>query len=784
LSAAPELRAVAQLIHELHQNWQLHPAQIPIARALFTEDFKDIFVEAGRNFGKSMIVSYMLWRYALFNPGSENYYFAPYMKQAREILWASGRMQSFGPKHYIQGDPNNTEMRLTFKNGSFIKLDGSDNVEAYRGVKPRGLSVYDEFKDFRRGFHDAYDPNRAAHNSPLVIIGTPPDIECEFTELCEEFKRDPKKRYFWAPSEANPHIMKDWLDRKKAELIAKGEDDVWEREYMARFVKGGKRSIFPMFRKELFMRTHSEIMGYLSKDLHKLNWHLVADPGTITRFGALFIALNPYSQTIYVLDEIYESQPENTSVMKIWPLMRSKQLDLLSFRDNYEDRWQYTCDEAESWFINELNSRFNIYFAPTQKAYNDKEAGLSFMKDIFLKKKLIISDRCPNFISELEGYLKTDKGQIPKMNDHLIDCLAEGTLIETNYGSVPIDQVNVGDRVKTRFGFKRVTDTWSKGVRPCIKLKFSNGSAIECTSNHRIYTLNKGWIKAEDFAYDIAWHQSQNVLSLRVLSSVVILRVLTKIFAAITAVTRGITKLGFDTFIEKSINTFMGTFQGAFTFITKMATLLTTSPLTLSAFLEKSTCLSTCKNEPLTLNGLKTSESFWKKLGPSPKSGTAPMRDSLGMKFTQNLLQNEVDKELSQSVSGAKKNTSVENTPFTASIVIAIAKCLLGEKDAVTLVFRSSIPDQKVYDLTVEGAHEFFADGILVHNCFRYFLGAAGYQFKKEADPSKDPLNQDPRLASLERERSEYEERGGVETEMLEEYELTSEDWDGIDYGN
>ena len=40
------------------------------------------------------------------------------------------------------------------------------------------------------------------------------------------------------------------------------------------------------------------------------------------------------------------------------------------------------------------------------------------------------------------------------------------------------------------------------------------------------------------------------------------------------------------------------------------------------------------------------------------------------------------------------------------------------------------------FDLSVDQFPEFFASGILVHNCFRYFLDAAGFEFR-ESEPPK-----------------------------------------------
>lgn len=410
------LNKYAEIINGLHEKWKPHPGQVPIGRALIQEGFNDIFVQAGRNFGKTELVAYLLWRWAKTFPGSENYYFGPYMKQAREILWASRRLQSFGPQEWLKGKPNDTEMRVVLDNDSFIKCDGSDNVEAYRGIKPKGLTIFDEFKDFRPEFYEAYDPNRAAFNSPLIIIGTPPDRECQFTEVAEAFQKNSKKKFFWAPTEQNPYISKDWLKAKKAELYARGEGDVWEREYMARFVKGGASKIFPMLSRDI-VKTHDAIMAELFRDRKKLTWVLFADPAAATCFATLFLAVNPYSKKLYLLDEIYETDQAKMSVKQIGNRIQSIKKELFDYGE-----WRQGYDEAEKWFQTEMMDNFEEYFEPSLKSQNDKESGLTLIKDILLQGKLVMSDRCVKMFWELDNYYKDKKGKIPKVNDHLIDC--------------------------------------------------------------------------------------------------------------------------------------------------------------------------------------------------------------------------------------------------------------------------------------------------------------------------------------------------------------------------
>lgn len=363
------------------------------------------------------LMVYLMWRYALTYPNSENYYFAPFAKQAREILWASRRLQDFLPKEYI-ADIGEQQMRLTLHNGSFIKLDGSDNVEAYRGVKPKGLSVFDEFKDFRPEFYEAYDPNRAAHDSPLLIIGTPPDRECQYTALADEFRRNPQKRWYKFPTSANPHISRQWLEDKKAELIARGDLDVWMREYEAEFIKGGKAKIFPML-KESHKWPHEAVIREIKRDRKKLLWYSFADPAAASCFANLMIAINPFNRKVYCLDEIYETDQARMTVKTIGKRIIDQREEL------YDDpiQWRMGYDEAETWFANEMLDRFEESFEPSQKALNDKESGITLIKDLLLTNQIIISDRCEKLFWELDNYFKDKNGKIPKENDHLIDCL-------------------------------------------------------------------------------------------------------------------------------------------------------------------------------------------------------------------------------------------------------------------------------------------------------------------------------------------------------------------------
>lgn len=409
---------LARILMGLHRNWEPHKGQQALGRALFYDGYKDIFADCGRNFGKTDFAIYAAWRWAEQNPGSENYIFQPLQKQAKEIVWAPRRLQAFGPSEWITS-ANNTEMRLTFNNGSFIKIDGSDNYDSYRGVKPKGLTVYDEFKDIDKRFVDAYEPNRAAFNSPALFLGTPPELDNHFDEIMDMFSADPEAFVIEAPTSCNHRISKEWLSRKRKQYEANGDIETYLREYEAKRIRGGKRSILPQY---LALRP-KPLAEIWPKDARKWTLYTVFDPGTTTVFGVLFILYNPYSKKFICLDEIYE---ENQSLMTARAIAEKVLEKLYEFKKMGNDNYIFVYDEAAAWFRNEVYEireckSWNLQ--KTNKAASSKTWGISIIRHLMANGFMEVSDRCVKLDKEIKNYVLDAKGRIPKVWDHLIDDL-------------------------------------------------------------------------------------------------------------------------------------------------------------------------------------------------------------------------------------------------------------------------------------------------------------------------------------------------------------------------
>jgi len=438
IELSKEDKLYLQIIDDLHKFWQPHSGQLKVGKSLINGKASVLFVQCGRKWGKTDFAVYLLWRHALLHPGSTCYYITPELSHGREIIWHNSRLQQFARERDSMGritpggkEPlrkyikhiSNVDSRVTFKNGSTMKIVGSENWAAANGLTP-DFVVYDEFKVFHPQFHNEMNPNRIVRKAPLVIIGTPPkpgdrnaDQYMDFADEC--INRDDCS-HILASSYDNPFTPKEEIDREIEKLKARGEEDVVQREYFGKVVVGGANAIFPMFSDDNLSK-HSLLIQEIKYDLKKLDWFCVADPGSTTCFAVLFGCINPYTKKLYILDEIYEQRQENTTIRRIFPRIRAKMEEFYP-NSSIEDDWIKTYDEAAAWFATELLNQYNVYFMPTAKHLNKKDHGLSLIKDQMIHNLVAISDRCVKLAWEIKRYAKNDRGDIPKKDDHLIDC--------------------------------------------------------------------------------------------------------------------------------------------------------------------------------------------------------------------------------------------------------------------------------------------------------------------------------------------------------------------------
>lgn len=107
-----------------------------------------------------------------------------------------------------------------------------------------------------------------------------------------------------------------------------------------------------------------------------------------------------------------------------------------------------------------------------------------------------------------------------RIYEMVINCLGAGTNVLTNRGTIPVEQVKVGDVVFSRNGPRNVVGVKEQPTSSTVSLSFEGmKKKTVCTPNHKWKTLRNGvatWVKAEDLVpgdYVFAGGKYQNYLN-------------------------------------------------------------------------------------------------------------------------------------------------------------------------------------------------------------------------------------------------------------------------------
>jgi phage terminase large subunit len=273
-------------------------------------------------------------------------------------------------------------------------------------------------------------------------------------------------------------------------------------------------------------------------------------------------------------------------------------------------------------------------------------------------------------------------------NNH---CFSGDTLIETIDGKKRIDSITYHDLVLTSKGYRKVLKVWDNGKKQTFKysMQFDIFSVdLICTPDHLIKT-DKGWIEISKLESGMTLSLIRHLTGGHT-TSMQVRDILEKIDIAC------IGKYG-STSMERERKGIISTIRTAIRGITNRVTWRRKSQRSISQSIPNS-------DSKITQSGQNY---FIQKVSSPQKSGMVVMQGSNGI------------------VSRERKHGSEENIkPNDACIVARNIKPDTGEIQNIAITTakllhleRGERMPRQVYDLTVHDAHEYFANGILVHNC-------------------------------------------------------------------
>lgn len=363
--------------------------------------------------------------------------------------------------------------------------------------------------------------------------------------------------------------------------------------------------------------------------------------------------------------------------------------------------------------------------------------------------RLLVYSTCTNLIADLAALPRSksnpEDAETTGVDDHT--CLVAGTLVDTSHGPTPIESINAGDKVWTRAGLRRVDAAGMTGRdREVGTVVLSNGQTITGTPDHPVWVEGHGWRPLNALRYlDIlrAWTpQSASQSSSEASSSAATPTPKPKPNDAISSPVSQTDSEASSDSTRKSGSTPTASTgsRTATTCTTRTATTSTTTPTTSNSSAAPTTSGSTGKVKSGSSGGAKPSRSLSSThalgTGQRPAShSTASWEGSHGRGGSLNLGSARTAVTSSSLVTDRQGLASAPTTarrrrdecpesttfPATAPSVEPSSPSTSTPRPRPVpvhvLVPYSPRPSADVYNLAVEGESEFFANGVLVHNC-------------------------------------------------------------------
>lgn len=459
-------------------------------------------------------------------------------------------------------------------------------------------------------------------------------------------------------------------------------------------------------------KTAEELYADSLQEIQGLDFGFTNDPTARVQVFA-----DPKRKHAYIRERCYRTHMQNRHIIE----------DLKE--DGVGRRVEIFADCAEPKSIQDIiDGGFNV--TACDKDAPVKSDKLKFQIQWMQGWKFFVTKDSLNLIEELRNYTwakDKDGNLLNQPIDKFNHCFTGDTLIETENGLKRIDSIKVGERVWTSGGLKSVERVWENGYKKIcnITLFFANFAVrMSVTPDHKV-KAGKQWKKVSELKRgDILWvsrfSMERNIISIKERD-------------IIPGEQGDCTGWCGNTTTERFLRDTKSTI--------KTGILQTMTSAILSAFHTghtlKDTLMALFKGE-----NRRNLSNTWHQSAPGQQSGTGVMRVENG---TGNMHLERKRERLNASALYAERNSyphirMQDSVPTIASqsggeITTKMMKqeyALYAERSsgqtdlrtqnaAVAVVLQDieirSEEEREVFDLQVNDVHEYFANGILVHNC-------------------------------------------------------------------
>lgn len=216
--------------------------QVPLWKA-FDEGYKRIIQLWHRRSGKDLTDLNLVAREMWENIG--NYYYTfPTYSQGKKALWEGRgkdgvRYLDHFPKELLDGKPNDTEMKIKYKNGSLFQVIGVEDADKIVGTNPRGIV----FSEYSLQNPKAWEYMRPilAENKGWAIFNYTPRGKNHGYKLYETAKGNPKWWISKLTVDDTKVLTKEDIEEERMSGMT---EDMIQQEFYCSFISAIQGSIY------------------------------------------------------------------------------------------------------------------------------------------------------------------------------------------------------------------------------------------------------------------------------------------------------------------------------------------------------------------------------------------------------------------------------------------------------------------------------------------------------------------------------------------------------------
>lgn len=455
----------------------------PAQRTFWDDPAKIKAAVCGRRAGKTWLAAVGLYEAARRTARTQCPYIALSAVSARRIMLPV--LEDINARYRLGMQIHRHELTARLDNGSEVFMVGGDDmrkVEALRGGRYARV-VVDESASFPAGLMRYLCEDVLAFalmdlDGDLWLMGSPNAAAAgHFHDLTTGDNPEVQRvsSHHWTVLD-NPHIphAAAWLERFRRE---KGWDELapgYQREGLGRWVRDATMLVFRFDgARHLETEAPTGMRRVLGVDLG------ASKEKPTTAF--VVCGWTRWDQVTHVehAEKIAGVVPSTGAdiiarLMREWPGISHVIVDAGGLGWGYVEEWR----------------RRGLPVVAAEK--RDKRAYIEFLNSDLDAGRLRVAERgCGPLLDEMR-LLQWDEAR-EQYDDRFADhaCCAAGTLIQTDHGPTPIESIRPGMLVYTRRGLRTVLAAGRTGIRPLMRVTTGAGRAVLATADHQIFT-NRG----------------------------------------------------------------------------------------------------------------------------------------------------------------------------------------------------------------------------------------------------------------------------------------------------